>query len=243
MGFRKTIRWIAVAIVSLLPCAAFVAYWQGMAHTEPAKYITIFPNAEGSISEGGSWHHLGTPWAVIRTIASPDRAVGTQTGSGGYNDSYAYLLGFPPNVTLSATIYKNPAIIGDPAGSHEVELLLRWADSSTTARGYECNLSFDGTYSQIVRWNGAFGDFTVLSSPASFPTGTMPPVTGDVFKATISGSTINVYINKNDGKGDQLINTATDTTWTDGNPGIGMWLEGSYDQTMYAFANFTAIGE
>lgn len=177
--------------------------------SEGAKqYSTSFSNLENPISENGAWHHQSDAWAVIRTT-SDHRAVGTQNGSGVFDDSYAYLLGFPPNVTVSATIFKDPAIDGDPAGSHEVELLLRIADSADTVRGYECNLAFDGSYSEIVRWNGALGDFTRLSHVTSFPSGTMPPVTGDIFKATISGSTINVYINKNDGRGDQLINSAT----------------------------------
>ena len=42
----------------------------------------------------------------------------------------------------------------DPGCTHEVEVLLRWADSAHIARGYECNLAFDGGYAQIVRWNG-----------------------------------------------------------------------------------------
>jgi hypothetical protein len=203
------------------------------------SYMTNFPLVENTISENGAWTHLASPWAHLRTMASPQRVVGTQTGSGGYNDSYAYLSGFGPHVNVQATIYKNPAITG-PRGSHEVEILLRLKDTATTVRCYECNLAFDGAYTEIARWNGAFGDYTTLSHVTSFPTGTMPPVTGDIYKASIVGGLINVYINKNDGKGDQLINTWTDTTWTDGNPGIGMWLQGSFDQTEFAFTSFTA---
>lgn len=208
------------------------------------QYSTNFadpPNPENPISEGGVWHHIGTSWTKIRTITGPNRAVGTQTGSGGFDNSYAYLTGFPADVVSSATIYKHPTIVRDPGASHEIEVLLRWADTASTARGYECNLAFDGGYQEIVRWNGNFGNFTILSHRTSFPAGTMPPKTGDIFKATISGSAILVYINKNDGKGDQLINNVNDLTFTDGNPGLGMWLQGSFDQTKFGFASYSAI--
>ena len=52
-------------------------------------------------------------------------------------------------------------LVGDP---HEIELLLRWADSAQIARGYECLFNHLGGV-QIVRWNGPFGKFTVLSGP------------------------------------------------------------------------------
>ncbi len=196
--------------------------------------------AKQVISQNGAWTHVGTSWAVIKTVSGPNRAVGTQAGTGAYDDSYAHLSGFRPNVMAQATIYKDPSIVSDPPGTHEAELHLRWADTASTARGYECSLAFDGQYLLIVRWNGALGDFSILSEPTSFPSGTMPPVTGDIFKATIIGSTINVYINKNDGHGDQLIGTASDSTWTDGNPGIGMWLNSpGTDQTRYGFTSYT----
>jgi hypothetical protein len=252
---------LGIALALVLSAAEFYRPPLALAQTVESKtptvrYSTDFPNTENPISENGAWHHQLNPWAVIRTVSGPNRAVGTQSGSDGFNDSYAYLLGFPPDVVVSATIYKDPKIDQDPAGSHEVELLLRMADTANTVRGYECNLAFDGSYSEIGRWNGKFGDFTGMSRVTSFPSGTMPPVTGDVFTATISGSTIKVYINKNDGKGDQLINTATDSTWADGNPGLGMWLQSrlgmwkqgrfhmwlnaSFDQTAFAFTSFNA---
>ena len=128
-------------------------------------------------------------------------------------------------------------------GLHEVELLLRWADSATSARGYECNLAWDGKYAEIVRWNGPYGDFTYIAQRRTFNDGIMPPNNGDIFKATISGSTINVYLNKNDGMGDQPIVTATDPTYTDGGPGMGFFIEGSVDPTQFGFASFKASSD
>jgi hypothetical protein len=218
-------------------------------------YSTNFPLTENPISERGVWQHRGTSWAKVRTVVN--RAVGTQTGSGGYDDSYAYLSGFGPNQTAQATLSKDPAIRIDSiicniwrrlrgtycGGPHEVELLLRFADSETSARGYECNLSWDGTYAEIVRWNGPYGDFTYITKQRTFHSGIMPPNNGDIFKATISGSTINVYLNKNDGMGDQLIVTGTDPTYADGNPGMGFFIQGSVDPTRFGFSSYTASSD
>ncbi len=104
-------------------------------------FTANFAIAESPISGNGGWQHLGKPWTSVRTF--DNRAIGTQTGFGGYDDSYAYLTGFGPDQTVQATIWVDPATKGD---YREAELLLRWADSPTTARGYECNLAWNGAY-------------------------------------------------------------------------------------------------
>jgi hypothetical protein len=225
-------------------------------------HATDFPLEENPISEGGVWQHRGASWAMVRTFGN--RAVGTQTGHGGYDDAYAYLLGFGPNQTAQATLWKDPTIGNDSIickilrrliwrplrghycdgpGIHEVELLLRFSDSPTLARGYECSLAWDGTYAAIVRWNGPLGDFTFITEQHTFVAGIMPPNNGDIFKATISGSMINVYLNKNDGRGDQLVVTGTDPTYTDGGPGIGFYIQNTIDPTMFGFASFRASSD
>jgi hypothetical protein len=225
-------------------------------------YATDFPLEENPISEGGVWQHSGASWAMVRTFAN--RAVGNQTGSGGYDDAYAYLSRFGPNQTAQATLWKDPSIGNDSIackiwrrliwrrlrgnycdgpGTYEVELLLRWTDSPISAHGYECNLSWDGKYAEIVRWNGPFGNFTYITQQRTFNAGIMPPNNGDLFKATISGPTINVYLNKNDDKGDQLIVTGTDPTFTDGGPGMGFFIQGNVDPTKFGFASFKASSD
>ena len=68
------------------------------------------------------------------------------------------------------------------------------------------------SYIQIVRWNGALGDFTVLANCG----GTACAVRmGDVVKATIVGSTITAYVN-----GVQKAQ-AIDSTYSNGSPGMG----------------------
>ena len=201
-------------------------------------FTTDFPLTERPISENGVWRHLGTSWAYVRSVAN--HAVGTQTGSGGYDDSYAYLTGFGPDQTAQATLWIDPAIGGD---YREVELLLRWADSPTSVRGYECNLSWNGSYAQIVRWNGPYGDFTYVTNQTRFNPGIMPPMNGDIFKASISGSTIHVYLNKNDGKGDQLIVSGRDRTFANGDPGMGFFIQGSVDPAQFGFSSYTASSD
>ncbi|HWX59955.1 hypothetical protein [Bradyrhizobium sp.] len=251
--------WITGLLV--LPTAAVGWFGTSPVKAENARtYATDFPLEENPVSEGGVWQHRGASWATVRTFAH--RAVGSQTGSGGYDDSYAHLTGFGPNQTAQATVWKDPAIgndsitckalrrLGRPGGhdcagpgTHEVELLLHWADSPTIARGYECNLSWDGKYADIVRWNGPLGDFTYITQQRAFNDGIMPPNSGDIFKATISGSTIRVYLNKNDGRGDQLIATGTDPTYADGDPGMGFYIEGSVDPAQFGFASFRASSD
>jgi hypothetical protein len=202
------------------------------------RFATDFPLAEQPVSERGAWHHLGRSWAMVRSL--PQGAVGTQTGTGRYDDSYAYLDGFLPDQTAEATLWMAAGVSGD---YREFELLLRWSDSPTSARGYECNLAWDGRYAQIVRWNGPYGDFTYIANQTRFAPGLMPPRTGDIFKATIRGSSIRIYLNKNDGNGDQLVVQGSDATFKDGNPGIGFYIGGQHDPARFGFSRYAAWSE
>ena len=227
---------VAIAIVS----ATLVATGDGVSGTPTTAktFSTEFPLTEHPISEHGIWRHVGTSWSYVRSVAN--HAIGTQSGSGGYDDSYAYLTGFGPDQKAQATLWIDPAIGGD---YREVELLLRWADSPTRARGYECNLAWNGSYAEIVRWNGPYGDFAYVTRQTRFAPGIMPPRNGDVFKATISGSEIHVYLNKNDGKGDRLIVSGRDTTFVDGEPGMGFFIQGRVDPAQFGFSSYTASSD
>jgi hypothetical protein len=189
-------------------------------------YSTNFDLVESPISEGGAWKHFGADWTLVNT--SEGLAWGTQTG-GAYDDSYAYLSGFPPNQMASGVVH-----LASPASgaTHEVEILLHWSDDAHNARGYECNLAWNGGYAEIVRWNGPLNDFTYLNR-SSAPSGVHE---GDTLSAKIVGSTITSYLN-----GVQIA-TATDSTFKTGNPGIGLWRGGGAPVTLrdYAFTSFAA---
>src|SRR5262245_29883154 len=78
----------------------------------PPTYATDFPLTENPLSEGGKWRHLDPTLTVVRTetIAGVHVAHGTQTGSGGYDDSNAYLTGFSANQVIQGTVWKSPSI-------------------------------------------------------------------------------------------------------------------------------------
>lgn len=197
------------------------------APTAVRSYETKFSVNQSPISENGSWEHTGLDWTYVQVARG--RAHGTQTGYGGYDDSYAYLSGFPPNQLASAVLFVSPDL--SPV-NREVELLLRWSDEAHRAMGYECNLNYAGAHAQIVRWNGKKGDYTVLANARR------PPrvATGDVMRATILGDSIKVYLNNH------LIVQAHDSTYPTGNPGIGFFIRAGASNAEFGFTSFAARG-
>ncbi len=200
-------------------------------------YTTAFPLTENPISEAGVWRNGGTTgldWTNIRT--TPGKAFGTQAGNSvaTYDDSIAVLNGaFTPDQQASGTVFNTRvAPAGDYSG--EVEVLLRFAVSGHSARGYEINFSTKpGTnYVTIVRWNGPVGSFTPLvQTQPSYVT------TGAVVSGKIVGNVITGYIN-----GVQVIQ-ATDNTFATGNPGMGFYVRNisqAGDITKYGFTSYTA---
>jgi len=202
--------------------------------TSPSSgvYTTTFPLTENPISETNAWINggaTGLDWTNYRTTSG--LAFGTETGSGGFDDSVATLSGtWGPIQTVTAVVHS----VNQNSGIYEeVELLLHFQITAHSARGYEINFRCvqDGTqYSQIVRWNGPLGNFTYLNSA------TGPGITnGDTVKATIDGTgLISVYINNN------FLYSVTDTTWTDGNPGMGWFTSSATTNSNHGFTSYTA---
>lgn len=190
------------------------------------SYSTSFDGSEFPLSEGGAWHHQGLDWTRVRKQGGI--AYGTQTGFDGYGDSYAYLSGFPPDQRGAGVIQRTPG----SSGIHEVEILLRWNDSAHSATGYECLLSYDASYAQIVRWNGPLGDFTYIGWAPVAPM----PASGDVFSAEIVGDHIVAYYNG------APIMEAHDATWTSGNPGVGFYYQSTGSLSDVAFTSYSAVG-
>lgn len=192
------------------------------------RYSTEFNGAEYPLFEGGAWQNNGLDWTHVRKANGI--AYGTQTGLVGYDDSYAYLTltatGWPPNVALSGVVHlPQPNLVG----THEVELLVRWADSPHVARGYEVMLNSGGEV-QIIRWNGAIGDFTPIGT-----TGVYPGLKdGDLFSATVVGPVIRGYVNG------AKIAEAVDSTYSGGHPGIGFFKRVLGANSDFGFKSFTA---
>src|SRR5262249_27759229 len=162
----------------------------------------------------------GLDWSNCQTNGTS--VFGTQTTFTTSNDSTCVVTSvtWGPAQTAIAKLVAIP--------TNEVELRLRTTIAAHSITGYE--ILYSGGQEQIVRWNGALNNFTVLQTNSS------PPAmhAGDVIKGTISGSTITAYYN-----GVQ-IGTATDATYTTGSPGVGFFCSSSCTLSASALTNFYA---
>ncbi len=196
--------------------------------TTGRTYSTSFNLVENPISEGGAWSHAATAWKTIRTTGGRAHAV-AYTDS--FDDAYAILSGFPPNVQAEATIYKN-------GPGYETELLLRMAHTANSVRGYECLFNVNGQGVAIVRWNGPRGNFTFVpgnlyNSPVA--------VTGDKIRARIVGSTIQLWHIPVSTGVPALIADAVDSTFTDGQPGIAFYAHAPVVLTDFGFSDYSVV--
>jgi hypothetical protein len=201
-------------------------------------YTTRFRVDEPLLSESGSWTNRGLDWTTIRVqngVAHGTQS-GTNSGSAQYDDSYAHLIGFPPDQEAWGEVFIAKP---DPGCNQEVEILLRWSSTPHATTGYECFarcLSNSGSYVQIVRWEGPLGQFTYLADQRGTDYGLKH---GDILKASVRGNVISVYVN------DVLKAQATDDHYKTGNPGIGEFLgchgrRGFGSNTNFGFSSFTA---
>jgi len=202
-----------------------------------ANFTTSFAGTENPLSESGQWINggdVGLDWTNIRK--TPGLAFSTQVGDGPlYSDSIAILAGtWSARQTVTAVVHT----VNQQTGSvyEELEILLRFAISANFARGYECLFSCrqaGSAYMQVVRWNGPYGDFTVLDDLSGVALND-----GDTVKATIEGSVITTYLN-----GVQMIQVS-DATWASGAPGIGEYLHGALALNAdFGFTSFTVTDE
>jgi hypothetical protein len=193
-------------------------------------YSTSFPVAENPLSDGGKWINgkaVGLDWNNVQT--SPGSAYGADYATG-YNDPIAVLnTNFSANQYATGTVRRAAGYA--PSTNHEVELHLRLKITPHVARGYEVLYSHDG-WLVIVRWNGPLGSYTELASSHGPVSGAAAD--GDVIRAEITGSTIKVY------KNGSMVLQGSDTTWTDGQPGIGFWPKPGTTIPAFAWRNFAA---
>jgi hypothetical protein len=176
------------------------------------SYTTNFDQTENPISENGVWRRASNVWTNVRTANGI--AFGTNGIANTYDDSYALLSGFGAEQQAEAVVFRSSSLA--TGITHEVELLLRFSDDANGVRGYECLFAYFGGV-EIVRWNGALGDFTSLAFTGGAGSLGRDLVSGDVIKATVVGNVISAYING------VLIARAIDSTFASGQPGIGFF--------------------
>lgn len=209
-------------------------------------------SAEDPISQGGKWLNGaadGTYWSNVVLGSGHAYAKNHVEGTKAlYADGLAQLktsvVDFQPDQFAVGTVYKSGSYTASAA--HEIELLLRFEITANNARGYEVlwGLAANGSqaYVAIVRWNGTGGDYSAIYDPGN---GSIAmPVTGDVLRAEIRGSSMTVTRN-----GTAVVSNyslATDiysnslSIWSDGQPGIGFWPKPGATLDGYGWDGFAA---
>jgi hypothetical protein len=204
--------------------------------TPVRSYSTRFQLDEDPISEGGMWLNgradgidwidviskNGVGYGAVSRMGVPERrkeqgnlegSASEEAPEGDYDDPTAVLTGsWGPNQYARGTVYsKNPT----SEYFQEVQFRLRHVMTPGFCRGYEvfwrC-LKTDEGYAEIVRWDGAVGNWTSLKRFAGAQYGVED---GDQIAASIEGNVLKGFIN-----GVEVI-SVTDDTWADGAPGIG----------------------
>jgi hypothetical protein len=195
-------------------------------------YTTNFDLTESPISEGGAWHRASNNFTNVNTANG--NAFGTNGANNTYDDSYALLSGFGPDQQAEAVVFRSPNLVTDPNITHEVELLLRFSDDATSARGYECTFNYLGQV-LAARWNGTLSDYTALALTGGAGNLSRDLQDGDIIKCTIAGNVISLYING------VLRGQATDSTFADGQPGIGFFTRpaGVTDNPNFGLTSYT----
>ena len=200
-----------------------------------APYVTSFPATENPISESSNWLNGlldGKDWTNVRTLANT-KAYGTQTGSGGYDDSLAFL----KDRSYNNTQYAKGKLFwsATEAFSQEAELFLQGKfvnGSPNNAYGYELlfTLPTAGTCGgRIVKWLGAKGSFTYETSPFA----SWRWLNGEALKATLVNGIVSMYVEN------MLIAQWTDgSPYTGGVPGMGMYVPQAATNANFGWQSF-----
>lgn len=216
-------------------------------------YRTEFTAVENPISENGLWLNGradGIDWIDVisaggyaygevsrmtsaeRRVEQGNLAAGDDAAApvGDYDDPTAVLTGtWGRNQYGRATVYsKNPT----DEYFQEVQIRLRHNLRPHFCNGYEvfwrC-LKSDEAYAEIVRWNGAIGDWTSIARHQGSEYGVQH---GDIVEATIFGNEIKGFIN-----GVEVI-SVTDDVVSEGAPGIGFNFYVSTTNVDHGFSTF-----
>lgn len=218
------------------------------------SYSTSFAATENPMSEGGKWVRgggEGSLWTNPRT--SGGLCFGTQTGSSGHDDdSVAHL---DPSVGISQLNHRVTLGLnlgGSPNSIQETECLLRFLITNGNARGYEILIAHDGSYAQLVRWNGGLDSFVIMASvTAGLP---LSVSNGASWLAEINGPSISTRLNGSLLTWNDNISGANATAFdvqawavahggsyfSTGNPGVGLFTQTVAQTNQFCAADFLA---
>jgi len=195
------------------------------------SYFTSFDADESPISEGGHWaHDPGNVWQRVRT--SGGHALATMYTEI-YDDAYSYL-----GCWTGGDDYEVIATAFATGSAGEAEILLRVTDTASTVQAYEFLYNTGGGW-QFVRWNGPLGDFTVIDG-GSTPSGG----DGTQTRATIVGSTVNLYWRATAQDAWEHLATIDEPTYPTGKPGMSFYVHATsqnIDQVGFADWAVTAL--
>jgi hypothetical protein len=231
VGLRAVAKVLGVGAVVCGLCGCNGSEVQRAAPSLPvaAEYRTSFEVTENPLTEGGRWRRSKNGWTSVRSAGG--NAFGTNGPANAYDDSYALLSGFGADQQAQGVIERSAELARDI--THEVQLLLRFSDGPGYARGYECLFAYFGGV-QIVRWNGAMGDYTVLPISDGKERLDRELRSGDRIRASITGDRIEVYIN------DELMAKARDSKFASGQPGIGFFTRPGGNSAHFALSSYAA---
>ena len=230
MSMRILLRSCRQGVASLIFVAAVVfcvfSWPIPTAAQALSSYVTNFPVTENPLSEQGRWINGGTvglDWSNLQTTKT--LAWGTQVVEGHHNDSIALMAGtWEPDLTVQAVVRTET-----PSFTDKLELILRGTLRAHSANLYQFTCA--AGYTEIVRWNGALDNLTVLDHNPSAHC-----KDGDTFRASAIGSTLTSYING------VRINHATDTEYSSGSPGIGFSIDNPGANREIGFSSFAVTG-
>lgn len=219
-------------------------------------FTANFSATENPMSAGGIWVNGltdGLDWNDCQTVSN--RCIGSQdTLDPRYADDISQLKSsaFTANraqwalaTQYVAAGYNASTVIG----SHECELHLLQAITASggvgNARSYECSIGITttgnapplGVYCFVVRWEGPVSIYTALWDPhggiGSYVNTPTFPQNGDRWYAQITNAGV-ITLEQNE----IVIGTVTDTTFTDGQPGLGFWPVDGADKTKAGWSSW-----
>lgn len=156
-------------------------------------YASSATAVENPMSQGGRWYQGGDDGLDWKNVRTSSGVMIGEDAPVAFSDPHAVLKGaWGCNQFVTGIAYcRSP----DASQFQEIEFMLRHVISAHYTRGLEVNfrcLTTAAGYSQAVFWNGALGDFNVLSDNQGATFGVND---GDIIAAIAIGPTVTAYIN------------------------------------------------